>query len=239
MKHAQKRRENIEKFIRTTSFDYEFIEAINGKELKVPHIHYSEKKYRLAHGKKTNLSELGCYFSHIEVMKRFLETNYTHALILEDDIVFDSTFETLVNELLNHHKRYDLVRLSGFHSGTPVKIIKLNNGYSLCCNYTKQTGSAAYMVNRKAAKKIKEKLLPMWLPYDHAFDREWRFGVKTMSVYPFPIDQHGIFESQIQATKNYKLPFLKRYATVFPYRCYNEISRVLYRTVEILRQKII
>ena len=44
--------------------------AVDGKELSLPHKNYSELKYNLLHGKKTNLGELGCYFSHLNVLKK-------------------------------------------------------------------------------------------------------------------------------------------------------------------------
>ena len=49
-------------------------EAVDGEDLSLPHKNYSEIKYNLLHGKKTNLGELGCYFSHLNVLKKFLNT---------------------------------------------------------------------------------------------------------------------------------------------------------------------
>ena len=56
--------------------------AVDGKELLLPHKNYSEVKYNLLHGKRTNLGELGCYLSHLNVLKKFLSTNEDFALVL-------------------------------------------------------------------------------------------------------------------------------------------------------------
>ena len=53
---------------------FELEVAVDGKKISLPHQNYSELKYNLFHGKKTNLGELGCYLSHLNVLKKFLAT---------------------------------------------------------------------------------------------------------------------------------------------------------------------
>ena len=77
----------------------------------------------------------------------------------------------------------------------------------------------------------------MWLPYDHAFGREWTFGVKTLFINPLPILQNITPESHINATSDYKLPRFKR-ISVFFFRFYNEISRVIFRILQVINLKI-
>lgn len=237
MPSATERREHIENIFEPTKFELVFIEAVIGSNISLPDYRYNEKAYNLAHGKRTNLGELGCYFSHIKALETFLESADEYALILEDDIHMHEHFEEVVEEALTHSHRFDLLRLSGIHRGSPVSIVSLENGYSLACNFTRQTGSGAYLVNRYAASKMIKKLLPMWLPYDHAYDREWLFGVKAMCIDPMPINQNEGFATQIDASSSYKFPAFKRYLTVFPYRAYNEVSRYIFRSFSILKQK--
>jgi glycosyl transferase family 25 len=167
----------------------------------------------------------------------FLKSKDDYALIMEDDVSFGADLEQVLDQALMYHTRFDLLRLSGLHKGTPVKIFELNENYNLACNYSRQTGSGAYLVNRHAATKMLKCLSPMWLPYDHAFDREWCWGVKSMCIDPMPVSQNRGFKSQIDASKSYKLPFIKRYTTVFPYRAWNEISRVVFRSIQIVKNK--
>ena len=208
-----------------------------GKNLILPHKDFDEKKHRLAHGKLPNLSELGCYFSHLKAIEQFLDDEDDYALILEDDLTFDASIEALIQESLKYKHSFDLLRLSGLHNGHPFKIVGLDDKHSLACNLTRQTGAGAYLINKHAAKQFLKQLTPMWLPYDHAFDREWAFGVKTMSINPMPILQNITPESQINATSDYKLPRFKR-ISVFFFRFYNEISRVIFRTLQVIKLKI-
>lgn len=237
MPDALERRQHLEKIFAPLDINAIFIEAIVGKEIELPDPRYSEGCYRKAHGKRTNPGELGCYFSHIKALEVFLDSEDNHAIICEDDIEFEDLFQDVIKEALEHEKRFDLLRISGLHRGSPVKIVSLKNGYSLSCCLTRQAGSGAYLVNRKAACKMIKALLPMWLPYDHAFDREWLWGVKSMCIDPMPVQQNIGFESQIDAPQSYKLPAFQRYITVFPYRAYNEISRIIARSFSIFNQK--
>ena len=237
MKDAQTRKEHMKHVLEEAQLKYEFIDAVVGKELTLPHSDYDEKKYRLAHGKYTSLGELGCYFSHMKAFETFLKSSEEYALILEDDIEFPKDIAAILNRALKHSERFDLLKLCDFHDGVYVNIVSLDNTYSLACSLTRQTGSGGYLVNRKAAKQMLNHLLPMWLPFDHAFDREWTFGVKTMCINPTVIQQPDMFETQIDVSKSKKLPYLQRYSTVFPYRAYNEITRVIYRIYDIVKQK--
>jgi glycosyl transferase family 25 len=214
-----------------------FVEAVVGKNLTLPHKDFDEKKQRLAHGKRPNLSELGCYFSHLKAIEQFLDDEDDYALILEDDLSFDASIEFLIKESLKHKDHFDLLRLSGLHNGHPVHIVSLNDKHNLVCNLTRQTGSGAYLLNRYAAKQMLKQLKPMWLPYDHAFGREWTFGVKTLFINPLPILQNITPESHINATSDYKLPRFKR-ISVFFFRFYNEISRVIFRILQVIKLKI-
>ena len=234
MPNATARRKHMESLFERITMSHVLVEAVVGKDLILPHKDFDEKRYRDAHGKLPNLSELGCYFSHLKAIQQFLEDGEDYGLILEDDLKFDASIEPLLNKALEFNNNFDLLRLSGLHNGGPVNINSLNKSYSLACNLTRQTGAGAYLLNRHAAKQLLKHLSPMWLPYDHAFDREWTFGVKTMTINPMPILQNITPESQINATNNYKLPHIKR-VSVFFFRLCNEVSRVVARIAQIVR----
>ena len=237
MPEAISRRQHMEALFENLTISPVFVEAVVGKNLTLPHKDFDEKKHRFAHGKLPNLSELGCYFSHLKAIEQFLDDGDDYALVLEDDLTFDASIQSLIKESLKYKHSFDLLRLSGLHNGHPVHIVSLDNKHNLVCNLTRQTGAGAYLINRHAAKQFLKQLRPMWLPYDHAFDREWTLGVKTMSIKPMPVLQNITPESQIDATSDYKLPRLKR-ITVFFFRFYNEISRVIFRTLQIIKLKI-
>lgn len=227
---------HIKQTFEKLSIEPVFVEGILGSAVQFPIKSYRGWAYKLAHGKKTNLAELGCYFSHIKAIQEFLASGQPEALIMEDDVELSNDFETVLDQALKHSERFDMLRLSGLHSGTPLQILKLDDDYNLSMFITRQTGAGAYLVNRKAANKIVKNLLPMWLPYDHAFDREWTMGFKTLCVDPLPVIQNKKFDTQIAADNSYKYPSFIRYMTVLPFRTYNELSRLVARLISYLNQ---
>jgi glycosyl transferase family 25 len=205
------------------------VAAVDGKELTLPHPDYDERKYRLYHGKRTSRGAVGCYFSHIKALRQFLESDEETALICEDDVAAKPELPQILREVLTYNKHWDLVRLNCLHVPTHVPVRKLDLGYRLTVPVYWAGGTGAYLVNRKAAERIIEFSLPMYLPYDHAFEQNWRMNITIMMIVPFPIAlNENCHRSTIgetdrlsdQATVRNKLPFFQRYlcSPVLPYR---------------------
>jgi GR25 family glycosyltransferase involved in LPS biosynthesis len=56
----------------------------------------------LEDGRGLHTGELGCTLSHSKVWKRVVDEGLSHAIVFEDDAMFDSTFENCVEETLRH-----------------------------------------------------------------------------------------------------------------------------------------
>ena len=138
------------------------------------------------HGMEPLPGELGCYLSHVKAMTHFLASPAEFALVLEDDITLTERLPAALAGLLAHPDRWDMVKLSGVHSGTPQPVLPLAEGQQLAVMLTRCTGSSAYVVNRRAARAYVQGLLPMQLPFDHVFDRGWQFGLKVRLLLPLP-----------------------------------------------------
>ncbi len=207
---------------------YERVEAVDGRQLPDNVEAFDDRGYRLRHGKKVNKGEIGCYLSHIEVCRRFLQSNASFALVLEDDAQLDSETVDVLARALEWAPLWDLLRLSGIHGGSPMPLVRLGAGHTLAVNLTRFTGSAAYVVNRKGAAALAGRLLPMRLPFDHAYDREWTAGYSVAAVNP-PIIRARMVASTVGYAERRKLNPFVRYLTVFPYRTLNECSRMVFR----------
>ena len=226
------------------NFNHE--EAIDGKDLSLPHKNYSELKYNLLHGKKTNLGELGCYFSHLKVLKKFLNTTEDWALVCEDDIEFHEDIVEIINSALGSGINFDLLRLSGGSNrdkekGLPLKLKKIYKDFFLSLNFGFKSGTGCYLINRLAAKNIIKKINSMSLPIDHAMDRDWVLNHRSLTVTPAPVylkEELHLGNSYIQAKGEYKFPFYKRYWIMAPYRLMNEILRLVYKIFLYIKIKI-
>ena len=246
LKRATERLMSCEEEFRKAGLDFSIIEAIDGKELKLPHDNFSSIKYSLLHGKKSNLGELGCYLSHLKVLKTFIESEENYALVCEDDIKIDSEIKEIVDKALNSDINFDLLRLSGgsnpsIEKGIPIKLRQLTDKYHLALNFGFKSGTGSYLINRKAAEAILKKLKVMSLPIDHAIDRDWLLNIRSLCISPSPIllkEELHLRNSFINATKSYKLNPLIRYWAMVPYRFVNELIRIFYKILIWVKIKI-
>ncbi len=213
-----------------TSFELERVPAVSGKELHLPIPEFDEGKFRRRHGRLTNIFEVACYLSHIKAMKAFLASGESHAMICEDDLYPRENTTRVIEKLMKTSRFWNVARVTGLSPGTPWKVASLGDGYCLNVQMGRLKGCGAYIVDRKAATALVAGLLPMWLPWDHAADREWPFGLKAVSVSPFPISQtEEKFSSAIQGNSQPRLSSGARWRSTYPYQIINELSRWMFR----------
>ena len=194
-----------------------------------------EPAYRRKHGMAPSLGELGCYLSHVEVMRALLASPFEFALVLEDDVLLHASLPAVLEGLVARSERWDVAKLSAVHSGTPVPYLEVAPGHSLAVMLSRCTGSSAYLMNRKAAAAYVEGLLPMSLPYDHVFDQGWRFGLKFRLVTPTPCGHDEAIASTIVVASNRKFAKWKRGST-YAYRIGNELRRAGYGLTQAARE---
>lgn len=232
---APERWEHMVRAFRETPFELVRVAAVAGSELKLPMPEFDEEKFRRFHGRGTNVFEVACYLSHLKAMRAFLETTDSHALICEDDLHPKPALAPLLEALMKTARFWNIARLSGLKLGKPTLVAPLGEGYSLAVPRHRFKGTGAYIVDRKAAERLSAGLLPIWLPYDHALDREWVYGLKAVSVAPFPISQtEEVFSSAIQGHAQQRLSARQRWSTTYPYQVQNELSRFFQRLFQIL-----
>lgn len=228
----------MQKAFAGTSFELQRVSAVVGAELKLPIPEYDEARYLRLHGRPTSLGAIGCYLSHVKAMQAFLTTDAPYALIAEDDLTLLPEFEATLAAGLECAAHWNILRLTGLSVGTPAKVAALGGGYSLCIGLGRLKGTGAYLIDRKGAQALSTGLLPMYLPFDHAIDREWVYGVTSAYVLPFPVSQvDSGFRSSIQVGRSLKLSKFRRWQTTYPYQATNEISRLLFRGGHYLRTK--
>ena len=190
------------------------------------------------HGMTPSLGELGCYLSHVRVMQAFLAGPHEFALILEDDVRPAAALPEVLQRLVAAGERWDMVKLSAIHSGSPVGVLPVGQGHQLGVMFSRCTGSSAYLVNRAAAQRYAERLLPMQLPYDHVFDQGWRFGLKVRLVTPTPCthDEHTASTIGAAPGPSRKFHWSRRLPTHL-YRLGNESRRLAYGLTQLLKER--
>lgn len=201
--------------------------------------------YGRRHGMFPSRGEIGCYLSHLDAMKVLLASEAEQALILEDDVGLTDALPGVLQALARVPERWDMVKLSGVHSGTPQPVLPLTERHALAVMLSQCTGSSAYLINRRAAQRYLERLLPMRLPYDHAYDRAWVLGLKVRRVDPLVALHDSEAPSTIAAVSavagqatapSRKFPWYRKLST-YAWRIVNELRRVAHGLAAVRRER--
>ena len=189
-----------------------------------------EQKFQRNRGMPSVPGELGCYLSHAGAMRHLLASDAQFALILEDDAIPGNDLTAVLGGLMSHPDRWDMVKLSAVHSGTPVRVLKLTDSHWLAVMFSSCTGASAYLVNRRAAQIYQDQLLPMTVQVDHVLDKGWRFGIKVRLVTPQPVRHDESVPTtilQLPGAGPRKFHWSRRLPSYF-YRLGNETRRLHY-----------
>jgi glycosyl transferase family 25 len=171
-------------------------------------------------------------------MQAFLDSEHGFALILEDDVKPTAALPEVLQRLMTAHARWDMVKLSAIHSGTPLGVLPLGPSHRLGVMFSRCTGSSAYVVNRSSAQRYVEQLLPMQLPYDHAYDRGWVYGLKVRRVFPEVCVHDDQVESMIgNPGPSRKFAWHRRWPT-YEHRMHTELRRLSHGLAQALWHRV-
>ena len=203
LERSTERLATITRTLSVVGVDFTRVPAVDGRRLSFPLPGIDPDRYRRTHGRDVRLTEIGCYMSHLRALRTFLDTPHLYAMVLEDDAVVTPESVRLVERLtaIGAPDDWDMVKFEAHHLTVGLPIRAVSGRYRLCVLPTRPTGAAAYLVNRAAASAILGALLPMRVPYDHAYDRAWALHLRVRAILPLPIDVRHI-ESTISPADN-------------------------------------
>ena len=237
---APERLSHMERQLAAIGRDFTRITAIDGSEVNLADPRLVDlSAYHAWHGKHLNQNEVGCYLSHYKAIGQFLTDQKPFGLILEDDAVLPAKLPILLAELISCRQDWDMVKLSANHSGSPIMMRKLSNQWRLSIALTRTTSALAYLLNRRAAEKYSQHLLPMRVPYDHEYDLAWRYKISVRSIYAKPICPIKDTPSTINTTPllGKKFPWWRRGSVVL-YRTKIDIFRFFYALIIATKHQI-
>ena len=144
---------------------------------------FYERRFRRLIGRDAVPGEIGCYFSHLAALRRFLETDAEFALICEDDIIPDKNLAEVLREACRYAHTWELLRVMKARQTSLVPYATLGTGHRLCTAITDFIYAAGYAVNRRGAELLLKKLASMTIPYDMALMSGWR-NIREASLSP-------------------------------------------------------
>jgi glycosyl transferase family 25 len=166
MRSAVERRKHISQDMVNLSLNYEFVDAIDGKELSGEEKNFFNPKRNLKD------SEIGCFLSHLRCYKKLLETDADFAVILEDDTKVTSELKSFLSSDF-FVKDYSLLFLLADDFGANGFVYQLSSEMSIFGQFEifKLTSAPyctnAYLISRKTAQLFLDENLSFNSPIDH------------------------------------------------------------------------
>lgn len=187
LKESANRREAVlAETVKYPFLDVEVVEAVDGRKLTPEEIKdcFDLKKFINRYYRTPRGGEIGCTLSHRICYRKLLESEEEFALILEDDVnfVYPEDIETTLNDILKEYKdnKPYFITFAMHFLYYPKKSRTLGK-YTLYKIYNAY-GSCAYLINRKAAKRLLSVTFPFAVADDFPFIR--KRGIQVAGIYP-------------------------------------------------------
>ncbi len=159
--------------------------------------------------------EVGCYLSHLEVMRRFVASGKPYALVLEDDVVLADGFAALVVTAIAQRARtvdpllaWDVLKLAA-RRRRYIDLGPLDAGHRLVeYGPSVPATTAAALWTQAGARRWLQAYPGVMRPVDCDLQHPWESGLEILSVHPAPTHAgtETTMDSRDHATRN---PWLK------------------------------
>lgn len=211
--NSKERRDHINKEFKRVKLDFEFIDAVNGKEISMHDD--SRINYEIVRRSPNWLTPniVGCCLSHASCYKKVLDENLDFAVIFEDDIIIRTPhFREIIENLLklSPPESATLLYYQTFKKITLRKNqgIPIGNGmqsYDAGTFFPMSTGG--YLIDKKTCENLYKYVFPIHTGPDCWHEFHVNGGIKNLRiVYPIPFStrdfQSTVTNIQIQGKSN-------------------------------------
>lgn len=203
LKDEAARRESISKHLKERGFDFEFFDAVDGRQMDVPsHPDYNAKRRIRSFGRHIKPGELGCLLSHLGTYKEIVKRDIPYALVLEDDVVLHKDTKNVLDAFIASGHDFDMLRLLSDKKingkKKPHRIVKpITDTYNLIRLLTTPGGMYATLISQKGAQNLVKAHESFAFPVDALIGRSWEHGLESFTVLPELAREGNDFESTI------------------------------------------
>lgn len=166
--------------------DFRRISAFDGRKIDpVGYPEYDEVKALSYMGRKLAGGEIGCYFSHVNCAKTFLESDADYAVILEDDMIPTENLMSKIEQMLEklRDQTWFLINIGALKRKIFTPLFNIENHQISKAHYFPMT-TTGVIWNRSGAQAFLENAYPIYAPVDNFF-RHWLTSNNMgLSVYP-------------------------------------------------------
>ncbi len=211
---ATLRREQMEARLAALPLPFAWVAGVDGRAEEARLLATVDvPAFRRNMGREVLIGGIGCYHSHLKVWQMFLETGRPHALVLEDDVIFEPGFLDALRLALQAKGHWDLLKLNRIRARLPVPQGRIGN-FRLMAYLGPNTGTGAYLINRATAEKLLPAMSRVTRATDHEINRFFVHGFRLRGMEPFPSRIDESHESLITGPGGYggvrKFPWWRR-----------------------------
>jgi GR25 family glycosyltransferase involved in LPS biosynthesis len=186
------RRRNMAARLSAAGMAFKFVDAVDGRTTPVPDTFDGARVIRRPFGYE---SAIACTASHRLVHRMVADGDADAALVLEDDAELAEDFPQVVWRALSF--KFDIFKLEGFNLAYRRITIGQIGKYNVIVTILPSQGAAAYLIRRKAAKRICS-LDVIDQVADLVF-ADPRLRLRVLEMEPFCARQDGETESTLKS----------------------------------------
>lgn len=198
---AKDRRKRIEKVFENLGLNFEFIDAVDGRQYDVlNHPIYNAPKRLRSFGKHLTGGDLGCILSHKKIYQRIVNDNIPRALVFEDDVILRDDFLSVLEKIQTMNVPFDMIRFFGSPKLERLRmrsVCALTDTHNLTRHSGMPGGSHATLMTKAGAQKILKHMEHTAYPIDALLGRSWLTGLNWYTVRPGLAAQDLSFDSSI------------------------------------------
>ena len=188
LKTEVKKRNNIDAQCKANGFDYEIVEAVNGRELQDEATHLLAQNLSQA---RLTKGVIGCTLSHLYIYSRMVADNIPYALVLEDDITITESAKEVISTVENaiQSRSREIYLLNTPEAITPLLKKNLTENVTFY-RMARASQSPAYILSLATAKALLEFNYPIKYEVDRwVFFRDY-CNIKIWSLPAGVIDSY-------------------------------------------------
>lgn len=186
LKDQGDRRSYISKTLNNLGLNWEFIDAVIGKDLRNYPTEYNVKK-RLNHfGFHISNGLLGCFLSHRIAWQKCVDLNQI-CLILEDDAKPNNEFIEALQIALSIQNNWDLFRLHGIYEKKFLNLAQIGQ-FQIIENLKDPSSAAAFLIKPQAAKQLLLHSNSFYIPNDDFMECCYLHKQRILAIKPYPVE---------------------------------------------------
>lgn len=211
------RKEHMIKECQRIGLSFEFIEAVNGRELDLSALPaYDAHKCQQVLGRDLRLGEIGCLLSHQKIYQKIVDNGIPYALILEDDVALNKDVVRFLQDVSQFPSDWELILL-GHYAGHDFNLMQLEvrspssfwgrtkvmqGAYQLVRLVRPAYGTHGYLVSQRGAQKLLKALTRFYQPIDHYTGNDVYTNLYAVEPVLVTLDEGNAAHSEIDLLDN-------------------------------------